>query len=486
MACYNVSPYTCTYHSDGAGSLPGGGSPDYSALATWEGASDNDLTGYTGRVILNCHYKNGGHNDSIAFSGATGLSSTIYRVIRSAPDASVPFAGSYDTGAYFYNDGVINVIYRSEPYSGCEKISVTNTHASASDTSAYGVAGDAYVYTRTVHCIAYNCANSGDGEASGFRSGVDTGMFYGCIAIGCDSNGFYLATDDTGAEIAAVICCSAIGNTGVGFRSIGAYNIAFSCYSGNNGADFTDTASEWGAESDYNVSGDETADLGGEGGTYANNADYFNGGAADAMDANGLLTASIDGGRNPYSGVSATYTYDGFIYDGANTPDALFGKSIEGDDRPSYLTENNTWDVGASEYVAPAGGTTIYSDAIFKFDMRSLISSDLTGKFDIRAIITSDSIYKYDLLNQIFSDIIAKYDSRSLVTSDLIAVFDLFSLVQSDMIGKYDARGAITSDLIAKYDQGGIVYSDLTGIFNILSGMVARGLGRLGGSTRMN
>jgi hypothetical protein len=133
----------------------------------------------------------------------------------------------------------------------------------------------------------------------------------------------------------------------------------FSCYSGNNNIDFKDDANYWIDPSDYNVAGDATADLGGESANFTNSKDYWDGGADDAMDADNLLTASVDGGRNPYDDLTATSDFDDFLKNDTGG-DALYSKDIAGNSRSS-TNADATWDVGASEYVAAGGATYTYS-----------------------------------------------------------------------------------------------------------------------------
>lgn len=193
---------------------------------------------------------------------------------------------------------------------------------------------------------------------SGFYALADKNLFYACIATGISDSGFVLSSG--AGETIAAICCTAIRNGTYGFYGGAAGTpIVFSCYGGNNTtADFIDNTALWVDPSDYNVSGDATSDLGGESANYVHNKDYWDGGADDAMDANNLLTASVDNGRNPYDDVTATSDFDDFLRNDT-AGDALFSKSIEGNTRPNESVADAVWDVGASEYVAAGGGLSI-------------------------------------------------------------------------------------------------------------------------------
>jgi hypothetical protein len=84
MACYDTSPYVCTYDSNA------GAGKDYSNIDTWEADSDNNISGY-GIVGLKC-YDSQVHDQNVTMGGATGTDATHYRAIYSASDCATPFA----------------------------------------------------------------------------------------------------------------------------------------------------------------------------------------------------------------------------------------------------------------------------------------------------------------------------------------------------------------------------------------------------------
>ncbi|MFA5323368.1 MAG: hypothetical protein WC373_11915 [Smithella sp.] len=359
MACYDTAPYTCTYDSGGNGSLPGGGNPDYSALATWEAASDNDLAAYTGPVILDC-YDSQTHNNAVAVAGATNTSASVYRVIRSAPGCAIPWAGKAGTGANFYSATLEFALQLGESYSRLECIYVEVSISSASEISAIRGAGG-YVGIKIVNCVAKS-ANPGTGNAYGFwvgnLSSAQNYLLYNCIALNCKSYGFINRHWNAG-DTTAYVNCVAIGCGVYGFspfNSATGVTIAFNCYGADNqSGTFNETASYFDTPSGWNASNDTTADLGGAAGdNYHNGVDLLTGGELDAdylatvetLYENGAAGARF--GRNPYNDLSATVDFYDFLKNDA-AGEAISKKDIIGYDRPTPDTADASWNVGASQ-----------------------------------------------------------------------------------------------------------------------------------------
>lgn len=324
-------------------------------LQTWEAASDNDLAGYSSRVILNCYYKDPEHSDVVLMGGATNTSATLYRVIRSAPSGSTPepvtpWLGKENTGACFTTTGGVSSFRMNETFSRCENIGVRLITDGVLFPGAVSLGADS---AKAIGCVAYDCTKTSTGWPRGFYAQNDVNLFYACIAVNNVNEGFVLNAG-TG-ETEGCVACTAISNGTYGFSAANAngLNVVWSCYAGNNTtADFSpETAADW-DYSDWNAAGDTTADLGGDSANYTNSKDYWDGGADDAMDASCFLTATVAGGRNPVNDLSASWDPDTFF----TAPDALLNKSIHGGTRPSGT--DATWDVGADEYVATANKTT--------------------------------------------------------------------------------------------------------------------------------
>lgn len=372
MPCYDTSPYICTFDSGGAGSLPGGGNPDYSSVATWEAASDNDLAGYSGPVILDC-YDSQAHDvvaSRVSLSGATNTSSTIYREIRSSASCAIPWAGKEGTGANFYSNSVMgSSIDLSENYSRLNSIAITAT--ASADASYYTSHIDANkIGCKILNCVIYNCSNpSYPARAVGAIS-VSYGanakhLIYNTIVKGNTGPGI-LVRRLYGSEHHGVISCTAINNGGQGFSCYNTGNemYIFNCYGANNGGgDFDEDG--WTSPSGWNASKDNTSDLGGYATYYKNGLDLLTSGD---LDSDGLATdddlydsgsASSSYGRNPYDDLTATSDYYDFFKNDA-AGEAISKKDILGQDRPTPDTADVSWNVGASEKVEPT--TTNYTD----------------------------------------------------------------------------------------------------------------------------
>ena len=194
---------TTTYDSGGAGSLPDGGNPDYSALATWEAATDIALSAIE---YLDC-YDSQNHNDTCQLDGATGLSATVYRVIQSASDCAVPFAGVITTGAYFSSTADAPTLKASENYVQFRQLSTTMTINSVSGRAAIALSSD---YAKAIHCICYNSQNAGTGTGAGFFMGQTGNLCYGCISYDNEVHGF--RSNCSGTDLSASVCCISINN----------------------------------------------------------------------------------------------------------------------------------------------------------------------------------------------------------------------------------------------------------------------------------
>lgn len=324
-------------------------------LSTWEAASDNDLTGYSGPVILDC-YDSQTHNNSLTLTGATNVSATIYREVRSAAGCAAPFDGELGTGANFSDIFNVNELY-GRLNEICVEVTLNNTGTGITQNSIVLLTNS---YAKAIKCVA-RALNTGTGTANGFytSNGHFPGrLFYDCIAIGCKTDGFLVNPlwADDGSYF---VNCVAGGNGGIGFR-LGAnagVNVAWNCYGANNtGGDFSEAG--WDAPSGWNASKDNTSDLGGAAGdNYKNALDLITLGKLDAdylALANDLYAAGGAGanyGRNPLDDFTATYDFRAEIADWA--------KDIRGTDRPSAVADAS-WNVGASQKAPTVSGNALW------------------------------------------------------------------------------------------------------------------------------
>lgn len=370
MACYDTSPYTCTYDSGGAGSLPGGDNPDYSSLSTWEAASDNDLSGYSGPVILDCYdSKTHAEDYGLHLGGASNTSSTIYRAVRSSANCATPWAGKKATGANF------ECIYSSfsimENYGRVIDIYVSRTYANYTAVAAFEATGG-HTGTLFLNCVA-TCTNTqtgykGIGFWLSYLSAVQSHMAYNCIALDCSHDGFNCYDWNSGDK-AAFINCTSINNGEYGFNCANGFGstYAWNCYAANNtGGDFNE--SNWDSPSGWNASKDNTADLGGTAGdNYKNGLDLLTSGdidsdglaTADDLYENGAAGARY--GRNPYDDLTGTIDFNDFLKNDA-AGEAISRLDIRGTARPSGTTADAAWNVGASQAAASSTITLTVAD----------------------------------------------------------------------------------------------------------------------------
>jgi hypothetical protein len=393
MACYDTEPYLCTYDS--------GGGKDYSSLSTWGTDTDNDLSGYTGPVILDC-YDSQSHNDPGSIYAATNTSTTAYRWIRSSPNCTVPFSGRAGTGAYFYRSTTTGFTFElKESY--CMVSEIEASLPSLDNGSTYycfEISGTNVNGAKVVNCIAHDSVNVGAGGAAGFScrvgssSGLPVSFIYNCIAYDNDGNGFYnysFYCSGSGC-INAILNCTSIGNT-YGFQGVStganSYGYAFSCYAANNTtSDFNDASGKWAADNPgWNASSDETSDLYGQVSTnYKFNLDL----TTSNLDSDYLPTSATNlygaggsgdnYGRNPYDDFSGAITdFDDWLKND-QSGDSRSKLDIQGTSRPTPDTADVSWAIGAAEYVSPS---TLSSNSFDNWkDGSPIVEPDGDGSFD--------------------------------------------------------------------------------------------------------
>lgn len=340
--------------------MPGGGNPDYSTLSTWEAASDNDLSGYTGPVVLDC-YDSQNHAQNVSVGGASNTSATVYREIRSSASCATPWAGKSGTGANFVfsTGGYSSLIDINENYARLRdfaaKFLFTGDNGPFMTITRQGGTG---VKLLNLVCFESDNPNYSARNVGGISLGWNTGatLVHNCIVRDCGGTGFDVQAI-AGTDRTALICCTAINNK-YGFYAFryGGYLEAWSCYAGGNASNgFAE--SNWTAGG-WNAADDATADLGGTAGdNYKNSFDLLTSGD---LDSDGLATADDlyaaggagdNYGRNPYNDYTGSYSdFDDFFKNDASG-EAISKVDIRGTARPTPDTADASWNVGASELV---------------------------------------------------------------------------------------------------------------------------------------
>jgi hypothetical protein len=211
-------------------------------------------------------------------------------------------------------------------------------------------------------------------------------------------------------------------------------------------------------------------------GTFADGTDYnVTDGAA--------IGYTVTGGGNTHDRLSQTFSFvDAVNKDwhltGSDAGARGYGVDLSADANLSFTTDidgqtrSGAWDIGADQYVAGGGVTSVYSDLALLWDIFTAVSSDLSVKWDILNSVSSDLSLRFGILNQVFSDLGVLWDVRTEVNGDLTILFDTRSLVASDLSLIWDAAGTVFSDLTIKWDMG-----DVTGRIKIIGSGFRRLIG---------
>lgn len=374
MACYDTGDYSCTYDS--------GGGKDYSVLATWEAASDNDLSS-TGITPLDC-YDSQDHDDSVTVSGATNTDRTHRREIRSASGCTTPWAGKAGTGAKFdYTaSSSESCLLIEEDFARARDIEVQMTSNFSATATVAGIMISGCTGAIALNCVVHDCVNNGSGsKVNGIviypTGALQFNLAYNCIIYNNSGNGIYLANWVFSIRFAA-ICCTSVGNSYRGIYSVqgdSALPCVFSCYAANNGTvDFYSNTGSYGSASGWNSSKD-TSSSSVDSTNYKNSNDLITGGELDSdyLPTQHIYWAGGSGnnaGRNPYNDVpdevlGAADAKDFWEFlkadawggESAVPGEAISRKDIRGTDRYAPTTADVVWDVGAGEYYVPGSRT---------------------------------------------------------------------------------------------------------------------------------
>jgi len=301
-----------------------GGGQDYTALATWEAATDIDLVTATQSEVLECYA--GSHDDEVVIDGAT-TNTSYFRIIR-------PASGEGHDG-YPHQDG--SAAYFVTTTSDINMFQMVEDNCQIQDLvmSLNQDGGSAYCASQTgnnqhlIGCLSINPVNIG-GDSKGFRENGgsgDTMYFINCIAIGCDDAAYQF---DSG--ISYVYNCHAI-DSGEGFNESGGDVICKNCL-GNGTTVSSDFDGSYNAASDYNSSGDGSAP-----GTNSRINQTF--AFSDSGNDDFRLGFTDGGARNFGTDLSAdgNFAFDDDIADG------VMGAGKAGLTRP----QESVWDIGFHE-----------------------------------------------------------------------------------------------------------------------------------------
>lgn len=285
----------------------GGVTRDYTALTTWEQATDIDLVAATQSEVLECYDDAASFDDYVDLSGAT-TNSSYFRIIR--PASGQGHDGTPNNGVTFISTAAATVLRIGEATSQIQDmIAALNINSTGTQYTfkTYNIANAGFV-----GCMAVNSANANTGGAGGFYMQPSTyGFAVNCLAHNCKSQGFI---NQTGTPY--FYNCTATNNGADGFAQVGGTATAKNCCSSGHTNDWSGTWTQTTCTAE-----DATP-------TYVNAAgDDFHLASDDTVCKDQGTDLSAD----------ATYAFDDDI---------------------DKVVRTGAWDIGFDEYVA-AGGLAI-------------------------------------------------------------------------------------------------------------------------------
>lgn len=211
----------------------GDGTRDYTSLATWEVATDNDLVTAQQSEVLECYADSASYDDSITIGNSTADSS-YFRILRAA--AGEGHDGTPGTGVIFAPTSGVSVVALTENRASVQDIVGILAGNSASTISAFSAPSASN--QSIIGCIA-KCTNAGAGGGVGFNGDVTGLKFVNCLAYECKTRGFFANNIASGSVLA--YNCTAI-NSDQGYDVNAGTFVASNCLgSGNTGGDFAGT-----------------------------------------------------------------------------------------------------------------------------------------------------------------------------------------------------------------------------------------------------
>lgn len=298
-----------------------GAGQDYTVLATWEAATDNDNVATTTSPTLTCLAAE--YDDEIVMDGSVN-NSIYFRGIR--PQASNFHTGIRDTGVRFYStqDSIVGVIRVNETDVQIQDLVAKTTINSAGTQSTFALSALAD-RVGFIGCIAVNGQNAGAGTINGFNFATDLVSYaVNCLSENNENRNFETGSSGTHHWLN----CTSINAGDQGFhrevftagtvRNCLAQEAAGTCFGGSFG----------GSTTEFNASSDATAP-----GTDSRTSQTFTFVNAGANDYH--LTSADAGARGFGTSLSADANY-------------AFDDDI---DRQSWV---GLWSMGFDEYTPTA------------------------------------------------------------------------------------------------------------------------------------
>lgn len=227
----------------------GGGGRDYTSLATWEAATDNDLVTAKITEVLECYADSPSFADIVDMAGAV-TNAFYHRIIR--PAAGQGHDGTPNAGVVFATITNTTCIDLLENFASVQDIvaSVSVNDIGAAHTFRI-LNADSCSF---IGCISSECANAGAGSEQGFYiEGSDLSIIVNCLSFDSDNRGINI---NSVGNTAYVYNCTSVNNVNGIVRTVGTAVVKNCLADGNTTADFVGT---FDAASTNNASGDASA-----------------------------------------------------------------------------------------------------------------------------------------------------------------------------------------------------------------------------------
>lgn len=303
----------------------GGVTRDYTALATWEAATDVNLVTITTTEVLECYLDSSSYADTISMAGAT-TSTSYFRIIRPEPNAM--HTGVPGTGIKF--TGTANILVASEANASIQDVEALLTANTASNRNA--MIGSSNTNIRFIGCMA-KCTNAGAGNGNGinFFSMTGTCFLVNCLVYETKTNSY--ALDPASSSIVLYNCTAYQGTRGYNMNTGTGSVVMRNCLA--SGASTADFASDGAPAEDvqYCASSDATADDWAGTGNRVSQTFTFTSTAGNDYS----LTSADAGAKEFGTDLSADGTYP-------------FDDDIIGTTRP----QSTSWDIGFHEVIVAA------------------------------------------------------------------------------------------------------------------------------------
>ena len=315
----------------------GDGTRTYTALATWEAATDTDHVADNETDVLECYDDAASFDDSVDMSGSTN-DATRFRIIR--PASGQGHDGTSNNGVFFDLTSNVSMFRLNETFCQIQDLILQQSLNSTSfRNTVLPDTGDVTM----IGIIAFDSFNSGAGRTYDFRPnsiGTSTSLIMVlCLSDNSEQHGF-LSQPGSGNTVRAYNCI-AISPEDDGFSYVSGTFTLTNCLatgSGAGGEDFE--AAGTFANSDFCAAGD-TSDPGAGGSNRVSQTFTFVNEAGNDFHLTTADTGAKDFGTD--LSADATFDFDDDINDGT------MGAAKSGE-------LFSTWDIGFDEPGDAAAG----------------------------------------------------------------------------------------------------------------------------------